>query len=234
MQRIETFLKEDEVPDWATSLKRKNTGRKPLPPLPSESSRPSQLGPGKGKGKDERVVGFENGIFTWSMMTRRSLHAPFKLGPLNLNFPTGELSLISGATGSGKTALLLSLLGGGFSEVSVVRSPKRFAYSEMACVDGKVFIDKSNGKVAYCAQTPCTFVVILNTGETNRALGLEHATIRDNIIFGSRFGPFGDGLDEARYDAVLDACALKRDLGIFQAGDLTGVHQEHRGIPSDR
>ena len=57
---------------------------------------------------------------------------------------------------------------------------------------------------------------------THRALGLEHATIRDNIIFGSRFGRSNDGFDEARYDAVLESCALKRDLSIFEAGDLTG------------
>ena len=61
-----------------------------------------------------------------------------------------------------------------------------------------------------------------NVVETHRALGLEHATIRDNIIFGSRFGPSNDGFDEVRYDAVLEACALKRDLAIFEAGDLTG------------
>ena len=57
---------------------------------------------------------------------------------------------------------------------------------------------------------------------THWAIGLEHATIRDNIIFGSRFGHSNDGFDEARYDAVLESCALKRDLAIFEAGDLTG------------
>lgn len=114
MQRIETFLGEEEVPDWATSLKRKTADRKPLPPLPSASSRPPHPGRGKGKGKDGEIVGFEKGIFTWSMVTRGRPHAPFKLGPLDLTFPIGELSLVSGATGSGKTALLLSLLGGGF------------------------------------------------------------------------------------------------------------------------
>jgi hypothetical protein len=55
------------------------------------------------------------------------------------------------------------------------------------------------------------------TGKVDATLGLEHATIRDNIVFGSN-----DGFDEARYDAVLEACALKRDLAIFEAGDLTG------------
>ena len=113
MQRIEAFLKEDEVPDWASSLKRKATEGKPLPPMPL---RPSQLGRGNpGPGKDETRVGFEKGIFTWNVTQRGRQHTPFKLGPLNLSFPVGKLSLVSGATGSGKTALLLSLLGGEFS-----------------------------------------------------------------------------------------------------------------------
>lgn len=47
--------------------------------------------------------------------------------------------------------------------------------------------------------------------------GLEHATIRDNIIFGSKFG-----YHEARYNEVITACALTRDLEILEAGDLTG------------
>lgn len=47
--------------------------------------------------------------------------------------------------------------------------------------------------------------------------GLEHATIRDNIIFGSQ-----RGFDEARYNAVIEACALLKDLSMFDAGDLTG------------
>ena len=59
---------------------------------------------------------------------------------------------------------------------------------------------------------------------THWILGLEHATIRDNITFGSRFGHSNDGFDEVRYDAVLESCALKRDLAIFEAGDLTGKH----------
>jgi len=109
MQRIEAFLKEDEVPDWASSLKRKNTEGKPQP---STSSQPSR---DPGPGKDEMTVGFEKGIFTWNVVPRGRQHTPFKLGPLSLSFPVGKLSLVSGATGSGKTGLLLSLLGGEFS-----------------------------------------------------------------------------------------------------------------------
>lgn len=47
--------------------------------------------------------------------------------------------------------------------------------------------------------------------------GLEHATIRNNIIFGSR-----RGYDETRYEAVIHACALERDLAMFEANDQTG------------
>ena len=104
MQRIEGFLKEDEVPDWASSLKRKPTEGKPLPPTPGRGD------PEPRKGKT--MVGFEKGIFTWNLASRELQDAPFKLGPLSFSFPIGKLSLVSGATGSGKTALLLSLLGG--------------------------------------------------------------------------------------------------------------------------
>ncbi len=50
--------------------------------------------------------------------------------------------------------------------------------------------------------------------------GLEHATIRDNIIFGST-----SGFQEERYRAVLEACALTKDLEMFDAGDLTGKYR---------
>ena len=157
MQRIEAFLKEDEVPDWASSLKREAVEGKPLP---STSSQPPRLGPGISEPtKGEARVGFEKAIFAWSVVPRGRQDTPFKLGPLNLTFPIGKLSLVSGATGSGKTALLLSLLGGKFSEsLSGLALFERFSVLEMTCVDGKVSLDKSGGNVAYCAQTPCRSV----------------------------------------------------------------------------
>lgn len=104
----------------------------------------------------------------------------------------------------------------------------------MSPLDGKVFIDKSRGRVAYCAQVPCALVSMYKVGLANRNSGLEHATIRDNIIFGSHFGPSGDGFDEVRYDAVLEACALKRDLAILEAGDHTGSPLERDWGGPDR
>ena len=71
----------------------------------------------------------------------------------------------------------------------------------MHCTAGHVIFDKGRHQVAYCAQNPW----------------LEHATVRDNIIFDA-----GYGYDELRYRAVVDACALEKDFEIFPAGDMTG------------
>lgn len=65
--------------------------------------------------------------------------------------------------------------------------------------------------------------ILVNHFSTSRKValftssGLEHATIRDNIIFASPYG-----YDENRYQSVLEACALVQDLDILDAGDMTG------------
>lgn len=92
MQRIEDFLKEGEVPGWASSL----------------SSQVIENG-----NKNEHGIGFSEAAFEWEEM--HSSSAPpsrFRLGPLNFVFPSGNLTIVSGATGSGKSALLVALLGG--------------------------------------------------------------------------------------------------------------------------
>ncbi|KAF8921944.1 pleiotropic drug resistance ABC transporter [Mucidula mucida] len=164
MQRIEHFLDEEEVPEWASTLTAQST-------------------PDGG----DRSVGFAEGTFRWQSVPKETSTSSFELGPLALVFPKGQLSLISGATGSGKSALLAALLG------------------EMHCTTGKVLIDKTHHQVAYCAQNPW----------------LEHATIRDNIIFGSTYG-----YDEDRYNAVVEACALIKDLEILEAGDMTEIGEK--------
>ncbi|KAH9906597.1 ABC transporter type 1, transmembrane domain-containing protein [Fomitopsis serialis] len=155
MQRIEKFLAEAEVPEWASTLK---MAANPAASLPDE-------------------VGFEDAVFEWDVAPR-DVQSRFRLGPLNVEFPKDRLTLVSGATGSGKSALLAALLG------------------EMHCISGKVILNKAGHQVAYCAQNPW----------------LEHATIRDNIIFGAAYG-----YDEKRYRTVIEACALNRDLEIFEA-----------------
>lgn len=87
MQRIEKFMNEEEVPDWASSLKAPH-----LTPL-----------------QPEMPATFEGAKFQWSKSDDDNA---FVLGPVDLSFPLGKLSIISGDTGSGKTALLTALLGG--------------------------------------------------------------------------------------------------------------------------
>ena len=96
MQRIQDFLKEDEVPDWASTLSI---------PMPNSSQE-----------MDDRV-GFSEASFEWqSPSSSAATPSPtqFRLGPLSVVFPTGKLTIVSGATGSGKSALLAALLGGAF------------------------------------------------------------------------------------------------------------------------
>ncbi|KAM0747040.1 P-loop containing nucleoside triphosphate hydrolase protein [Meredithblackwellia eburnea MCA 4105] len=118
----------------------------------------------------------------------------FELRDIDVEFPEGKLSLLCGPTGSGKTSVLLALLG------------------EMDRVEGTVHLPKgpnvvdSSGLypgVAYASQLPW----------------LQHASIKQNILFGSP-------LEDDRYAAVLDACALRPDLEMFEAGDEAEIGEK--------
>lgn len=45
---------------------------------------------------------------------------------------------------------------------------------------------------------------------------IQNATLRDNILFSK-------AMDSARYENVLDSCALRPDLEILPAGDSTEI-----------
>jgi ABC-type siderophore export system fused ATPase/permease subunit len=91
MQRIEEFLSESEVPKWASTLAGSN-------PVNSNGD-----------------IRFSSATFEWPSLPK-SVVSPsrFELGPIDLTFPKSKLTLVSGATGSGKSALLSALLGGKF------------------------------------------------------------------------------------------------------------------------
>lgn len=48
---------------------------------------------------------------------------------------------------------------------------------------------------------------------------IQNATLRDNILFGKPY-------EEKRYQQVLRACALERDLEILSAGDMTEIGEK--------
>lgn len=170
-------------------------------------------------------LGFREALSAWGAPYENTDPAPaFQLGPLNIEFPLGKLTLVTGSTGSGKTALLKSLLGGQCWWWGAKTSGSTDGSPELHCLSGDIFIKKNNHFLAYCAQNPCTSTFPRYTGSelTGWCIkGLEHATIRDNIVFGSE-----RGFDEQRYLNVVEACALPRDLGTFEAGDMTEIGEK--------
>ena len=127
---------------------------------------------------------FSNATLSWQKLDAENNGTQFQLRDLDIAFSKGELNLIVGPIGSGKSSMLLALLG------------------EMRLLQGHFYLPRQNG-VAYVSQTAW----------------LQNATIRDNILFGNEF-------DEERYWKVVEACALKLDLDMFEAGDRTEVGEK--------
>lgn len=136
---------------------------------------------------------FENSTISWDKDNQ-----DFKLKDLNIEFKTGKLNVVIGPTGSGKTSLLMALLG------------------EMYLLNGKVVVP---------ALEPRQELIVDANGTTNsiaycsQAAWLLNDTVKNNILFNSPF-------NEARYKAVVEACGLKRDFEILKAGDLTEIGEK--------
>ncbi|KAI9056461.1 multidrug resistance-associated ABC transporter [Trametes sanguinea] len=215
LDRIATYLDEDEVDEQVSTLKK---GFVP----PSEDSEEG-LGiihgtfkwneveekkeDDKGKGKDtgKKQTNGTNGANgseagpsdpastvddSASAMAAPGDHR-FELKDITVMFPEGKLTVVTGPTASGKTALLLALLG------------------ELTTLEGRIVMSKNPSKVdknglshtiSYAAQSPW----------------LRHQSIKDNILFGYPY-------DEERYKAVVECCALKPDLEILEDGDATEI-----------
>ncbi|KAJ3291882.1 hypothetical protein HK104_005738 [Borealophlyctis nickersoniae] len=159
------------------------------------------------------VIGFRNASFTYYVeelvagdvptLATDTGHAPavvpataFVLRDIDQEFPIGGLSVVCGPTGAGKSSLLLSLLG------EMKRLSGFHNFPDTRNLRDVVTAEPSTG-VAFASQTPW----------------LLNATIRDNILFGNPY-------DAERYQRVVKACALLRDLETLDGGDLTEIGEK--------
>jgi ATP-binding cassette subfamily C (CFTR/MRP) protein 1 len=135
----------------------------------------------------------ENGTFCWGLDDEF-----ITLENVNIEFPIGKLSMITGIVGSGKSSLISALLG----EMRQI-SPKG-----QSCV-------QLQGDLAYCSQQAW----ILNATVCVQFFDLIFFQVRDNITFGNAF-------DEKKYQQVLEDCALLPDLKVLKAGDMTEIGEK--------
>uniref|UniRef100_A0A7N6ACJ0 ATP-binding cassette, sub-family C (CFTR/MRP), member 9 n=1 Tax=Anabas testudineus TaxID=64144 RepID=A0A7N6ACJ0_ANATE len=115
----------------------------------------------------------------------------------------GQLTMIVGQVGCGKSSLLLAMLG------------------EMQTIEGRVcwnIIVEEATKPNYHRQTVTNRNFVAYAAQKSWLL---NATVEDNITFGSPF-------NKQRYKAVIDACSLQPDIDLLPFGDQTEIGE--RGI----
>ncbi|XP_015278733.1 PREDICTED: ATP-binding cassette sub-family C member 8, partial [Gekko japonicus] len=154
---------------------------------------------------DDYCVKVINGFFTWTP------EGPPALANIDIQIPQGQLTMIVGQVGCGKSSLLLGVLG----EMQKVSGSVIWNSSipdsetgEDVSQEKETAIDTENrkrGPVAYASQKPW----------------LLNATVEENITFESPF-------NKQRYEAVIDACSLQPDIDILPHGDQTQIGE--RGI----
>ena len=147
--------------------------------------------------KVANIVSFADASIAWPADLPNAAFG-FMLRELSLSFPTNELSIISGTTGSGKSLLLAAIIGEAASLSGVIRIPKFGPERYHNNIHLQTWIIPE--AIAFVAQVPW----------------IENATIKDNILFGLP-------CDEGRYTTTLSVCALIQDLDILRDGDLTDV-----------
>ncbi|RUS27682.1 P-loop containing nucleoside triphosphate hydrolase protein, partial [Jimgerdemannia flammicorona] len=171
----------------------------------------------------ESKIGFDDATIAWdypssAAETANTNDAPstqksFILKDVNLSFPIGELSVVCGATGAGKTLLLLGLLG----ETRIIKGQ---AFCPRTPVfEGDLYDDGGNESTSKIYIAPENWIQQDAMAFVAQTAWLQNASIRDNILFGLPY-------NEQRYLDVLDACALTKDLDIFEDGDETEIGEK--------
>lgn len=169
--------------------------------MEEETEKYEQLGLDNVDENGVKRIGFENSTLIWGGKdsVAEDGSRAFRLLDMNVDFKIGKLNIIAGPTGSGKTSMLMGLLG------------------EMTRIEGKVYCPggRSREDVRPDPETGLADTVAY----VAQAAWLVNANIRDNILFSAPF-------DEKRYKDVIVACALERDLEILDYGDETQIGEK--------
>ncbi|RSL63832.1 hypothetical protein CEP53_004278 [Fusarium sp. AF-6] len=112
---------------------------------------------------DGPSISFEEASISWPTENMEAEDGTFVMHDLDLTFPNGALSVISGKVGAGKTLLLSAILG----EAELLKGTIRVPKAQYACPDKWIV----PGSVAYVSQTAW----------------LENDSLRNNILFGLPF-----------------------------------------------
>ncbi|CAM1507870.1 Fc.00g047180.m01.CDS01 [Cosmosporella sp. VM-42] len=177
IDRVEEFLREDETDKY------------------------EQLGLDNVDEEGVRHIGFKNATLIWGGKdtVAEDGSRAFRLLDMNVDFKLGKLNIIAGPTGSGKTSMLMGMLG------------------EMTLMEGKVYCPGGRSREDV---RPDPETDLANTiAYVAQAAWLVNANIKENILFAAPF-------DEGRYRNVIVACALERDLQILDNGDETLVGEK--------
>ncbi|KAK7742432.1 hypothetical protein SLS62_010740 [Diatrype stigma] len=151
--------------------------------------------------KNSEVITFDHASIAWpSDDSTEENPDRFVLRDVNVTFPKGELSIISGKTGSGKSLMLSAILGEIDileGSIGVPQAPPLHERHDNQAHRGNWIIPEA---IAYVAQIPW----------------IENATLKENILFGLPY-------DEYRYKKAVDVCALTKDLEMFTDGENTEI-----------
>ncbi|KAG6835326.1 hypothetical protein H0H93_002661 [Arthromyces matolae] len=141
----------------------------------------------------------------------------FELRDIDIRFPEGELTLITGPTASGKTALLV--------RIPPFPRPSHSIYGssltplQMALLGEMTLLPTTPPGKLHLSKSPHlhdTHGNSLSLSYASQSPWLLHQSIRDNILFSSPYDP-------TRYASVLSACALNPDLEVLEDGDMTEI-----------
>ncbi|XP_036283428.1 ATP-binding cassette sub-family C member 8 isoform X1 [Pipistrellus kuhlii] len=164
-----------------------------------------RLAPSADGNADNCCVQVIGGFFTWTPDGIPTL------SNITIHIPRGQLTMIVGQVGCGKSSLLLATLG------------------EMQKISGAVFWnsslpDNETGEDASPEREPAAEADVRKRGPVAYASQkpwLLNATVEENITFESPF-------NKQRYKMVLEACSLQPDIDILPHGDQTQIGE--RGI----